>query len=232
MTMWKHRGLLKWIVGETMFYSIVFTWLLPQIRFELSHTDLFVRNAVVGGPAIELMPHYFADMPHVRKGTKIEGLLQRHNPLATRTTTGCPNKCSFCAVPKTEGVFCELKEWLNLPVICDNNLLAASDVHFDMVCNKLELLSWCDFNQGLDARLLTDYHADRLARLPMATIRLALDADAGREAWENTFTQRTCVECGKFIDLSDERTFKTLMHHGLHRYVCSEKCMFDFYKQP
>ena len=40
---------------------------------------------------------------------------------------------------------------------------------------------------------------------------------------------RGCRQCGKGIDLDDSTTFKTLMHHGRHFYVCSRKCMMDFY---
>lgn len=35
---------------------------------------------------------------------------------------------------------------------------------------------------------------------------------------------RTCVVCG-----IETRTPKVLMHNDMHRYVCSSKCMTDFY---
>ncbi len=42
-----------------------------------------------------------------------------------------------------------------------------------------------DFNQGLDARLLTEHHARRLAELTDATIRLALDHQKSADQWES-----------------------------------------------
>ena len=41
--------------------------------------------------------------------------------------------------------------------------------------DKLKPLSGIDFNQGLDARLLTEYHAERLAELDLKMVRLAWD---------------------------------------------------------
>ena len=61
------------------------------------------------------------------------------------------------------------------PIICDNNLLACSQRHFDRVIDKLKPLSGIDFNQGLDARLLTKHHAERIAELDLKMVRLAWD---------------------------------------------------------
>jgi hypothetical protein len=70
----------------------------------------------------------------------------------------------------------ELDDWESKPIVCDNNLLAASVAHFDVVIDSLKSLKWCDFNQGLDARLMTQYHAERLAELNNPTCRLAFDS--------------------------------------------------------
>lgn len=40
---------------------------------------------------------------------------------------------------------------------------------------------------------------------------------------------RQCACCGKDMDM-DKKEFITIMHHQMHRYVCSQKCMYDFYK--
>jgi hypothetical protein len=101
--------------------------------------------------------------------------LQRHNPDATFTSRGCIRKCPFCAVPTIEGDLRELDDWVPRPVVCDNNLLACSRAHFDRVIDRLKPLSGVDFNQGLDARLLTPYHAERIADLDMRFVRLAWD---------------------------------------------------------
>ena len=46
---------------------------------------------------------------------------------------------------------------------------------------------WCDFNQGLDAALMTDRHAAQLARIGHPMIRLALDSRGKWDNWERAF---------------------------------------------
>lgn len=176
-----------WIDGPVLNASVPFTWCLPEVRKTLSQTLFGIDGYRVGGPAVALMPDFFKDMPWVTVEAECEGVLQRVNPLATRTTIGCPNKCGFCAVPKIEPIFSELEDWPDLPVLCDNNLLAASQKHFDKVCDRLEKHEWCDFNQGLDAELMTGYHAERLSRIPGAIIRMSLDSASGMAAWEEAY---------------------------------------------
>lgn len=145
--------------------------------------SFFWDKVVVGGPAVMLMPDYFSDMDFVSIGYEYEGVLQRINPLATRTTIGCPNKCKFCAVPKVMPPFRELDDWPDLPVLCDDNLLAASDQHFNKVIDRLIVHGWANFNQGLDARKLTDYHAIRIAEIKKPIVYLALDNMAYSDDW-------------------------------------------------
>lgn len=150
---------------------------------------------------------------HCTELRAMHGVLQRVNPQATRTTLGCIRSCPFCGVRRIEGRFRELDDWPDLPIICDNNLLAASYRHFDRVIDRLVRWSWCDFNQGLDARLLTPYHASRIAEIHKPIVRLALDSDSDRTVWQEAVEMlrhagvaksciRTYVLCG--FDASPE----------------------------
>jgi pyruvate-formate lyase-activating enzyme len=118
-------------------------------------------------------------MPDYLKGVAEIGgdvnALPYHNPDATFTSRGCVRNCPFCAVPKIEGQLRELETWDRKPIVCDNNLLACSKSHFDKVVDSLKGLKQVDFNQGLDSRFLTPYHADRLAELDLSCLRLAWD---------------------------------------------------------
>lgn len=164
----------RWTENRTLYISVPFTWNLPGVRAEVLQADFTYDKVVVGGPAVQLMPEYLADV--AEGGGSHPGVLQRVNPLATRSTVGCPNRCGFCAVPRMhpEGLR-ELDDWPDLPVYCDDNLLAASRRHFDKVVDRLKKHSFADFNQGLDARLLKPYHARRLAELHRPVLRLAWD---------------------------------------------------------
>lgn len=180
------RGPYRWVADRTLFVSIPFTWNLAPVKKELMQTSTQYEKMVVGGPATALVPNAFDEMPWVDVGTDSPGILQRTHKFATRTTLGCPRHCSFCAVGTgcvEPGGLRELCEWPNLPVICDNNLFAASQAHFDKVMDGLENWEWCDFNQGVDARLLTDHHAERIARIKEPMVRLALDHEKGKDGW-------------------------------------------------
>ena len=174
------KGPTTWMGAEnTAYYSIPFTWNLPTMRKVFSNCDIYVDRIVVGGPAVRLMPHFFDDIPGVRADiSDLPGVMQRVHPLATKTSSGCIRKCPFCAVPKTEGDLKELDDWPDLPIITDNNLLATSLPHFDRVMDRLEKHKGVDFNQGLDIRLMRDYHGERIGRLRLAKrgARLSLDS--------------------------------------------------------
>ena len=47
---------------------------------------------------------------------------------------------------------------------------------------------------------------------------------------EKTNNFKKCATCGKEMDM-DKKEFLTIMHAQMHRYVCSRKCMLDFYKK-
>lgn len=180
------KGPYYWIDGRILHASIPFTWNLPGVYAKLTQTTLFWDSAVVGGPAVQLMPDFFNALSWVSVGQDMPGILQRINPMATRTTTGCINHCGFCAIGRGKvecGGFRELEDWPDLPIICDNNLLASSVEHFNRVIDRLIRWEWADFNQGLDARLLTEHHAKRLSEIREPIIRLALDNKAYQEPW-------------------------------------------------
>jgi len=188
----------QWIKNRTLYISIPFTWNLPEVRSEILQCSIFWDRVIIGGPAVSLIPEYFNDLDFVLIGPpSYPGVLQRVNPMATKTTMGCIRKCKFCAVPKIESVyfkngFKQLDDWPDLPIICDNNLLAASKKHFDRVINRLlkhniplykEKGHTVDFNQGLDSRLLSDHHAKRFTELKKPMIRLALDNISYKKQW-------------------------------------------------
>lgn len=96
-------------------------------------------------------------------------------------TRGCPNKCPWCIVPKKEGVVTpyrdidEVANGNNKVILMDNNILAS-----DYGLQQLEKIAQrgyrVDFNQGLDARLITDDIAQVLANIKwIRYLRLACD---------------------------------------------------------
>lgn len=86
-------------------------------------------------------------------------------------TRGCPNKCKWCVVPKKEGAvhpYMDIEEIMQggkkHAILMDNNILA-SDYGLEQLEKIIKKGYRVDFNQGLDARLVTDEIAKMLARV-------------------------------------------------------------------
>ena len=87
-------------------------------------------------------------------------------------TRGCPNKCPWCVVPRKEGA---IKPYMDIDeiaiegrrkiVLMDNNILAAGDYAVEQLNKIIERGYRVDFNQALDARLVTDEYARLLAKV-------------------------------------------------------------------
>lgn len=169
--MWPKKAI-DWIEDGTAFVSVPFTWELPQAYSRCVFLREQGYHVRAGGPAVSLIPDYLKDVASI--GGEVNAL-KHHNPNAVFTSRGCIRKCKFCAVPRIEGRLVELATWEPKPIVCDNNLLACSKNHFNRVIDSLRGIKDIDFNQGLDARLLTQYHVDRLTELDLRFIRFAWD---------------------------------------------------------
>ena len=168
------NGIAEWTDGNTAFVSSVFSWNAQNAFMRCVHYRSLGYYVRAGGQSVYQFPKMFSEFD---TSGEVDAL-SRHNKYAVFTSRGCIRNCTFCLVPKMEGKLIELDDWAAKPIICDNNLLATSWNHFDKVIDKLlkNEITGIDFNQGLDARLLTISHAKRLAELPKDTlIRLAWD---------------------------------------------------------
>jgi hypothetical protein len=123
------------------------------------------------------------------------------------STRGCVNACDFCAVPKIEP---EYRSFLSLEsqveairaghgekrdlILMDNNTVASE--RFDDIIDEILALGFSsgarlkgrrrhvDFNQGLDARLLTERKMQRLAETSVWPLRIAFDDIAMKDTYE------------------------------------------------
>lgn len=100
-------------------------------------------------------------------------------------TRGCIRKCPWCVVPHKEGHIRAYRTWRDVKrpdsrdiVFMDNNVLACAhgiEQLREMAGENIRI----DFNQGLDARLITEDVAALLARLKwIRFIRMSCDTDA------------------------------------------------------
>ena len=118
-------------------------------------------------------------------------------------TRGCPNKCKWCIVPKKEG---KIQPYMDVEeiategrtnlILMDNNILA-SNYGLEQIEKIIRLNLRIDFNQGLDARLVTDDIARLLAQVKWSKrIRFGCD------------TPGQIAECERASELIDRYGYK------------------------
>ena len=122
------------------------------------------------------------------------------NAYLAYATRGCPRECEFCAVKEFEKQFMpyiDIKQVINdiknhsgekqNLLLMDNNVLYSK--RFNEIVDDIKEMGFCkgatfgktkkkrfvDFNQGLDARLLTEKKMKKLAEIPLEPMRLAFD---------------------------------------------------------
>jgi hypothetical protein len=116
------------------------------------------------------------------------------------STRGCIRKCDFCAVSRFEPQYVPYKNIKKMMqdidalygqrqnlLLMDNNVLASNC--FDKIIDDIKAAGFVkgatfgptrrkrivDFNQGLDARLLTEEKMKRLSEIPLQPMRIAFD---------------------------------------------------------
>jgi hypothetical protein len=100
---------------------------------------------------------------------------------------GCIRKCPFCSVKDLEPEYTARKSIMRLVspkhrriIFWDNNILASPHWR-DIFAELAELGKPVDFNQGLDARLLTQDVVTEMRKFKVPVVRLAYDSNAIRE---------------------------------------------------
>jgi len=149
-------------------------------------------KVILGGTYASLLPDHAAksgaDEIHVGIFPEAEDVLPDYllvptwNGSILFASRGCIRHCGFCAVPKLEGKLNSIKPTIRhliyskhtRVIFWDNNILAASNWN-RIVEELLELGLAVDFNQGLDARLVTPAIARQISSLKTEVIRLAYD---------------------------------------------------------
>jgi len=146
----------------------------------------------LGGIYATLLPEHAqlsgADQVHRGLRNEVEGLLPSWDLVPDWdgsilfASRGCIRKCGFCSVPKLEGPPDALRNTISdlvypghgRVILWDNNILG--NANWEPIIDELASLGLeVDFNQGLDARLVTDAMAEKLARLRTRSIRMAYD---------------------------------------------------------
>lgn len=118
------------------------------------------------------------DIEHIYPDYSLYGIEDTAYGFLTR---GCPRDCSFCIVGDKEGrksvKVANLDEfWRGQKniVLCDPNILACRD-WANLLRQLADSRANVDFNQGLDARLLTETKIDALNAIKVNSVHFAWD---------------------------------------------------------
>lgn len=163
-------------------------------------------TVIVGGIFATLMPEYLEQktdiIPFVGYSKELDNLspdyslipiFTQHSPKIKKwadfsmlfSTRGCPNQCGFCAVNQLEPDYHIIENWreaIDLSKSCvmfqDNNLTSFPFDHFKAVMEfvRHRKLKAC-FNNGFDARKLTEDQMDLMSKIKWTRsgLRLAFD---------------------------------------------------------
>jgi len=186
---------------DIVYVTSLFTWawkpVWEAIRF---YSRLFPNSELwLGGLYASLMPDHAAlsgiEPNRIFKGIfcKVEDLCpdyslvpewnEKVSASIIFSSRGCIRSCTYCAVPRIEGKLNTEKHTIKhliwpghkRVILFDNNFLASSG--WENILNEIEELDLrVDFNQGLDARLISEKVAERISQIKIDRfVRLSYD---------------------------------------------------------
>ena len=153
------------------------------------------RRICKGGTGYDVYSTLPEDMEYVTPDYSIYPSIDKKTAYGF-TTRGCPNKCKWCVVPRKEGNIhpymdvddIAVEGRINL-ILMDNNILACG-YGISQIEKIISRKYRVDFNQALDARLVTEDIAKLLAKVRWIDfIRFGCD------------TPKQIEECEKAMDL-------------------------------
>ena len=189
----------------------------PKIK---NNTGLLNKKGTLGldrEEEVDTLPHDYSILDDVNYK------YPAHDAYFTYMTRGCGMKCQFCAVQTLEPSYypyISIKETIQKVdeqfgpkkdlLLMDNNVLRSPN--FDQIIDEIKELGFAkgatyinpktgkrvqrfvDFNQGLDAFLLTEHKAKRLGELAIRPARIAFDHIEDAEAYKKAI--RLCAQSG------------------------------------
>jgi len=194
----------KWdiIYIATMF---TYQWNITIKTIKFYQRNKYNKDIRVGGILASLLkddveketgikPHFglYKEVDRLPPDYELSNNYYTNNASFGYMTRGCVNKCPYCAVPILEPEYVPyipLKEQVAPNkkdlILLDNNILASPE--FPKIIREIKKygfykgakfngkLRYIDFNQGVDARLLTDEKMKLLSELAIKPLRIAFD---------------------------------------------------------
>ena len=177
--------------------------------FSFTPDDLFAYNADVihkGGTGYSLSNTLIDDIEYIQPDYSIYPQIDIKTAYGF-LTRGCPNKCKWCVVPIKEG---NIKPYMDVEeiaingrtnlILMDNNIIAC-DYGLQQIEKIIRNKYRVDFNQALDARLVTEDIAKLLAQVRwIKQIRFGCD------------TPQQIGECERAMNMIDKYRGKPMQY--------------------
>jgi hypothetical protein len=162
------------------------------------------------------------EVEHIYPDYSIYGITDTAYGFLTR---GCPRGCAFCIVGKKEGLcsrkVADLTEFWrgqrNI-VLNDPNILACKEWK-DLLGQLEESRAKIDFNQGLDARMLTEEKCEAIARLRISEIHFAWDMYEDKD--------KVLPKLKMFADIASPNIHKKQVHNAIVYVLVNHTSTFD-----
>lgn len=184
---------------DKIYITSLFTWAWKPVHESVHFYKKKFPDARVslGGIYASLLPEHakLSGADEVKVGLFKEAenlmpdydLIPEYDASILFTSRGCVRNCKFCAVPILEGkpnnLKYDIKPFIHprhtKVILWDNNFLANAN-KYAILDQLAELKLKIDFNQGLDARFITDKIAEKLSKVPTKLIRIAYDTSSYR----------------------------------------------------
>jgi len=185
---------------DRIYVTSLFTWAWKPVWEAIKHYKSVFPNVELwlGGIYASILPDHAgksgADYIHNGIFSEAEDLMPAYDLVPEWdasilfSSRGCNRRCPYCAVWRMEGSINSCKHTIRHLVypmhkriiLWDNNLLQ-SPYGCAILDELIDIDKPVDFNQGLDARLVTEEVAEKLSKVRFLCIRLSYDHIAMRK---------------------------------------------------
>ena len=212
-----------WYSAFCGWYDVVYMAKVFSFTADYGYVISNADKVVKGGTGYDYSVVLPEDIDRMQPDYTIYPKIDKHTAYGF-LTRGCPNKCKWCVVPKKEG---NIRPYMDVDdiainsrhnlVLMDNNILAARGYALMQFGKIIKGGYRVDFNQGLDARLVDDEIAQKLASIRwINSIRFGCD------------TPKQIVEVEKAISLIDSYSVNPKRYF---LYTIITKDMYESYER-
>lgn len=165
--------------ADSVWLSVIFSWHAPVAR-QIALRMKATAEVHAGGPGLFALANWWERETGLRivKGLDSRFDKQRGQYKMCFASRGCPVNCSFCIVPRLEGLtFSYDADFQPAPILCDNNLSALPAAYQQHIIDRYQATDTrlLDANSGFEPRYFDEGTYARWKPIIRGPWRFALD---------------------------------------------------------